>query len=98
MVGNNLNKMKLKICGKGLEGGDTCLLGISGKCTVKAYVHVPEKGKKYEFSAPEPVRKDGKEDRICLLEGEKISVKTIASCNSIGVEKSGESHHHPIWT
>ena len=72
MVGNNLDKMKRKKKnGKGWEGGDTCLLGIAGKCTVKASVHVPVKGKKYESPAPEPVIKDGKEEIICLLDGER---------------------------
>ena len=42
-------------------------MGIAGKCTVKASVHVPVKGKKYESPAPEPVIKDGKEEIICLL-------------------------------
>ena len=67
MIGNNLEEKKCK----GWEGGDTCLLGIAGKCTVKASVHVPVKGKKYESPAPEPMIKDGNEERICLLDGGK---------------------------
>jgi hypothetical protein len=35
------------------------------------------KGKKYESPTPEPVIKCGKEERICLLDGENKSVKPL---------------------
>ena len=59
----NLDKIKKEEekSGKGLEGGDTCLLSIVRKCTVKASVHVPLKVKKNESPAPELMIKDGKE-------------------------------------
>ena len=47
----------------------TCLLGVAGKCSVKASVHVLVKGKKVESPAPEPAIKDGKGKRSCLLDG-----------------------------
>ena len=46
----------------------TCLLGIAGKCSVKAYVHVPVKGKKDESPESESVIKDGKGKRSCLMD------------------------------
>ena len=51
---------------------------------MKASVHVPVKGKKYESPAPEPVIKNGKEEKICLLDGEKRSVNAKARCDSRG--------------
>ena len=36
----------------------TYLLGVAGKCSVKASVHVVVKGKKGESTAPEQVIKD----------------------------------------
>ena len=38
----------------------TCLLGVAGKCNVKASGQVLVKGKKGESPAPEPAIKDGK--------------------------------------
>ena len=55
-----------------------CLLGVAGKCSVKASVHVLVKGKKGESPAPEPAIKDGKGKRSCLLDGEKRSVHAKA--------------------
>ena len=54
----------------------TCLLGVARKCSVKAFVHVPVKGKKYEYLAPEPVIKDGNGRKSCLLDGgKKVSMQ-----------------------
>ena len=85
MVGNNWDKMKIKKSDKGWEGRYTCLLGIAEKCTVKAYFHVPVKGKKYESPTPEPVIKNGKEEGICLLDGENKSVNAKTRCDSRGL-------------
>ena len=52
----------------------TCLLDVAGKCSVKASVHVPVKVKKDGSPAPEPVIKDGKKMKSCLLDGGKRSV------------------------
>ena len=60
----------------------TCLLGVAGKCNVNASVHIPVKGKKDESSAPEPVIKDGKGKRSCLLDGENRSVLAKARGDS----------------
>ena len=61
------------------------MLGVAGKCSVKASVHVLVKGKKGESPAPEPAIK-GK--RSCLLDGEKISVHGKARGDSWEIEKS----------
>ena len=53
------------------KGETTCLLGIAGKCSVKASIHVPVKGKKNDSPEPESVIKDGKGKRSCLLDGKK---------------------------
>ena len=66
----------------------TCLLGVAGKCSVKASVHVLVKGKKGESPAPEPAIKDGKGKRSCLLGGEKRSVHAKARGDSWEMEKS----------
>ena len=54
------------------------------------------KGKKYESPAPEPVILYGEEEIICLLDGENKSVN--AKARGGGLEQSGGSQHHPIWT
>ena len=54
--------------------GTTCLLGIAGKCSVKASVHVPVKGKKDESPELESVIKDGKGKITCLPVEEKRCV------------------------
>ena len=72
MVGNHLDKMKKKktVMKAGKEE-TTCLLGLAGKCNVKASGQVLVKGKKGESPAPEPAIKDGKGKKSCLLDGEK---------------------------
>ena len=65
----------------------TCLLGVAGKCSVKASVHVPVNGKKDGSPALEPVIKDGKGKRSCLLDGENRSVHAKARGNSWEMEK-----------
>ena len=66
----------------------TYLLGLTGKCSVKAFVHVPVKGKKDGSPAQEPVIKDDKKRKSCLLDGGKTS----------GWDGKGtiKSRHHPI--
>ena len=66
----------------------TCLLGIAGKCSVKAFIHVPAKRKKDESPEQELVIKDGKGKRSCLLDREKRSVHAKARVYSWGMEKS----------
>ena len=63
----------------------TCLLGVAGKCSVKASVHVLVKGKKGESPAPEPAIK-GK--RSCLLDGDMRSIHGKAKGYSWKMEKS----------
>ena len=72
--GQNENKSVMKAGNK----ETTCLLGIAGKCSVKASVRVPVKGKNGEYPTPEPAIKDGKGKRSCLLDGEKRSVHAKA--------------------
>ena len=74
----------------------TCLLGVAGKCSVKASIHVLVKGEKGESPAPEPAIKDGKEKIICLMDGENISVLAKAKGDSWEMEKSEGSHQCPI--
>ena len=45
----------------------TFRLGIAGKISVKASVHVPVTGKKDESQEPQSVIKDGKGMRSCML-------------------------------
>ena len=66
----------------------TCLLGVAGKFSVKASVHVPMKRKKDGSPAQEPVIKDGKKRKSCLLDGGKRSVHLKAKGNSLGMGKS----------
>ena len=67
----------------------TCLLGVEGKYSViKAFVHVPVKGKKDGSPVPEPVIKDGKKMKNCLLDGGKRSVNLKVRGDSWGMEKS----------
>ena len=87
--GQNENKPVMKA---GKED-TTCLLGVAGKCSVKASVHVLVKGKKGESPAPEPAIK-GK--RSCLLDGEKRSVHGKAKGDSWKMEKSKGSQQCPI--
>ena len=61
----------------------TCLLCVAG--SVKASVHVLEKGKKGESPAPEPAIKG---TRCCLLDGENRSVHGKAKGDSLEMEKS----------
>ena len=70
----------------------TCLMGIAG--SVKASDHVLVKGKK--GGSPEPVIKDGKGKRSCLLYGEKRSVHSKARGYSLEMEKSEGSQQYPI--
>ena len=56
----------------------TCLLGVLGKCSVKASIHVLVSGKKGESPAPEPAIQDGNGKKSCLLDGEKRSVHVKA--------------------
>ena len=58
----------------------TCLLGITGKCSVKASVHIPVKGKKDESPEPASVIREIKGKRNCLLDGEEKN-----SCKSTGL-------------
>jgi len=90
--GQNENKPVMKA---GKED-TTCLLGVAGKCSVKASVHVLVKGKKGESPAPEPAIKDGKGKRSCLLDGEKRSVHAKARGDSWEMEKSEGSQQCPI--
>ena len=90
--GQNENKPVMKA---GKEE-TTCLLGVARKCSVKAFVHVPVKGKKDESPAPKPVIKDGKGERFCLLDGEKRSVNAKARGDSWWMEMSGGRDSHPI--
>ena len=68
---------------------ETTCLPIAGKCSVKAYVHIPVhlQGKKDESPEPKSVIKDGKGKRSCLLDGEKRSVHAKATVYSWGMEK-----------
>ena len=59
MVGNHLENEPVMKCRK---EETTCLLDVAVKCSVKASVHVPVKGKKDKSPAPEPVIKDGKRE------------------------------------
>ena len=65
------------------------MLGIAGKCSVKAYINIPVhlQGKKDESPEPKSVIKDGKGKRSCLLDGEKRSVHAKATVYSWGMEK-----------
>ena len=87
MVGNHFDKMKNKPVMKARKKETTCLLGIAGKCSVKASVHVTVKGIKDESPEPETVIKDGKGKKSCLLDGEKRSVHAKATVYSWGMEK-----------
>ena len=82
--GQNENKPVMKA---GKEE-TTCLLGVAGKCSVKASVHVLVKGKKRESPAPESAIKDGKVKISCLLDGEKRSVNAKARGDSWEMEKA----------
>ena len=86
MVGNHFTYENKPVMKAGKKE-TTCLLGKAGKCSVKAYVHVPVKGKKDESPEPESVIKDGKGKRSCLLDGEKRSVHAKARVYSWGMEK-----------
>ena len=90
--GQNENKPVMKA---GKED-TTCLLGIAGKCSVQASLHVLGKGKKGESPSPEPAIKDGKGKRNCLLDGEKGSVHSKARGDSLEMEKSEGSQQCPI--
>ena len=78
------------------EKETTCLLGIAGKCSVEASVHVTVKGVKDESPEPESAIKDGKGNRSCLLDGEKRSVNAKTRVYSCGMEKSNGSQHCSI--
>ena len=56
----------------------TCLMGVARKCSDKSFVHVPVKGKKDESPVLEPLIKDGKGNKFCLLDGEKKIVHAQA--------------------
>ena len=66
----------------------TCLLGVAGKCSVEASVHVPVNGKKDWSPGVEPLIKDGKKRKSCLLDGGKRVVHFKARGDSLGMEKS----------
>ena len=88
MVGNHFDKMKNKPVMKARKKETTCLLGIAGKCSVNASVHVPVKGKMDKSPEPESVIKDGKGKRSCLLDAERRGVHAKARVYSWGMEKS----------
>ena len=73
-----------------------CLLGVAGKCSVKASVHVLVKGKKGESPPPESAIKDGKGKGSCLLDGEKRSAHAKARGYSWEMKKSEGSQQCPI--
>ena len=56
--------------------------------SVKGLVQVPVKEKKDGSPAQEPVVKDGKKRKSCLLDGGKISVHFKARGDSWGMKKS----------
>ena len=66
----------------------TCLLGVAGKCNVKAFVHVPVKGKIDGSPDQEPVIKDGKKMKNYMLDGGKRSVDLKAVGDSWGMLNS----------
>ena len=66
----------------------TYLLGLTGKCSVKAFVHFPVKGKKDGSPAQEPVIKDGKKRKSCLLDGGKRS----GGNGKVTIKKSSSSN------
>ena len=68
-----------------------CLQDIAGKDSVKACVKVQVKGIKYESPAQEPLIKDGKGEKSCLLDGGKGSVHVNSRGDSCGMESSEES-------
>ena len=76
------------------------MLGVAGKCRVKASVHVIVKQNKGGSPVPEPVPepaiKDGKGKISCLLDGEKISVHAKTRGDSWEMEKSEGSQHFPL--
>ena len=51
------------------------LLGVTGKCNVKAFIHVSVKGMKDGSPAQKPVLKDGrKEKAACWMEEREVSI------------------------
>ena len=52
----------------------TCLLDIAGKGSFKTSVQVPVKWMKDKSAVQEPVIKDGRGERSCLLNGGKHNV------------------------
>ena len=69
---------------------------MAGKGNVKASVKIQIKGIKYQYPAQEPLRKDGKKEKCCLLDGAMgiVHVKSIG--DSWGMESSEESQQDPI--
>ena len=65
----------------------TCLLDVAGKGSVKTSAQVPVKGIKSMSPVQEPVRKDVKGKRSCLLDGGKGIVHVKERDDSWGWKK-----------